>query len=93
MALENFVEMRDKVADAGFLFKKKVEHKLGNAFPSKFLSRYEMVSFTNYPYKEALRRGMLNDKICAELMQGIEDMDAEKIDLKKAEELIDKYLS
>jgi kynurenine 3-monooxygenase len=69
MALENFIEMRDKVGDAHFLFRKKVHHFLGNHFPGifyflenskcldRFISRYEMVSFTNVPYKEAKRLG------------------------------------
>lgn len=39
MALENFVEMRDKTADTVFLAKKKIESMLENAFPSRFRSR------------------------------------------------------
>jgi hypothetical protein len=33
MALENLVEMSAKTADPKFLFKKQVEHLLGNNFP------------------------------------------------------------
>jgi kynurenine 3-monooxygenase len=50
MAVENFVEMSAKTADPHFLFRKKLQHKLGNEFPAHFMSRYEMVSFSNLPY-------------------------------------------
>ena len=48
MAIENFVEMRDKTADENFLFRKEVAHKLGNTFPDKFLARYEQGMYRIY---------------------------------------------
>jgi kynurenine 3-monooxygenase len=98
MALENFIEMRDKVADPHFLLTKKVEHLLGNHFPGVFLSRYEYVSFTRTSYKKVYEIGLTNDRITSELLAGI-DVDHIKpeqvtqlIDLGKAKELIDRYL-
>jgi len=90
MAIENLTEMSEKTADPRFLFKKKVEHLLGNNFP-EFRSRYEMVSFSNIPYCEAVRIGEINDKITAELSQGVTDVS--QIDLKKAKQLIETFLS
>jgi len=91
MALENFIEMRDRVADPEFLFNKKVQHLLGNEFPGRFNSRYELVSFSNLPYQEALRLGKIGDMITSELTKD-SGGDINKIDLKKAKELIDKFL-
>lgn len=56
MALENFVEMRDKVASRAFLWKKKFEHAMHGLFPNLFVPLYHMVSFTTIPYAEARAR-------------------------------------
>lgn len=56
MAQENFIEMRDKVASPTFRASKKVEHALERALPGKYMSRYEMVSFTTIPYAEVIER-------------------------------------
>ncbi|MEH1128164.1 NAD(P)/FAD-dependent oxidoreductase [Micromonospora sp. CPCC 206061] len=56
MALDNFVEMRDKVASPVFRFGKSVEHALERVLPGRYVSRYELVSFTTTPYAEVRRR-------------------------------------
>ena len=56
MALDNFVEMRDRVASPVFRLAKRVEHGLERALPGVYLSRYELVSFTTTPYAEVRRR-------------------------------------
>ena len=56
MALDNFVEMRDRVASPLFRLAKRVEHGLEKAFPGVYRSRYELVSFTTTPYAEVRRR-------------------------------------
>eukprot|EP01116_Phalansterium_solitarium_P006526 TRINITY_DN18852_c0_g1_i1.p1 TRINITY_DN18852_c0_g1~~TRINITY_DN18852_c0_g1_i1.p1 ORF type:complete len:459 (+),score=168.34 TRINITY_DN18852_c0_g1_i1:73-1449(+) len=89
MALENHIEMRDKVADKLFQLRKKVEALLGTTFPGRFNSRYEMVSFSTIPYRETQRLGLINDEICEELMKGIDDV--KDVDLEKAKALIGKY--
>jgi kynurenine 3-monooxygenase len=55
LALLNFVEMRDKVADPVFLERKKIEKELGKRYPDQFISVYEMVSFSHTPYDTAIR--------------------------------------
>lgn len=55
LALQNFIEMRDKVADPAFLERKKIEKELGRRYPEQFTSVYEMVSFTHTPYEDAMR--------------------------------------
>jgi kynurenine 3-monooxygenase len=59
MALENFVEMRDKVASPIYKTRIRIEHAVERAFPGKYMSRYEMVSFTTIPYAQVQRRARL----------------------------------
>ena len=54
LALMNFIEMRDKVAGAQFLLRKKIEAYLHERFPKDFRSVYSMVSFSHVPYSTAL---------------------------------------
>lgn len=54
LALMNFIEMRDKVADPMFLLWKKIEQHLHQKFPDEFQSVYSMVSFSHIPYSRAL---------------------------------------
>ncbi|MFC3500899.1 FAD-dependent oxidoreductase [Micromonospora krabiensis] len=56
MALTNFVEMRDKVASPLFQARKRVEHALERALPGRYVSQYELVSFSTTPYAEVRRR-------------------------------------
>jgi kynurenine 3-monooxygenase len=56
MALANFVEMRDKVASPVFRLGKRVEHGLERLFPGRYISRYELVSFTTTPYAQIQQR-------------------------------------
>jgi kynurenine 3-monooxygenase len=56
MALENFVEMRDKVASPVYRATKRVEHALERALPGRYVSRYELVSFSTVPYADVRRR-------------------------------------
>jgi kynurenine 3-monooxygenase len=63
LALQNFVEMRDKTASRAFRAKKKLDHALEGLLPGKYLPLYTMVSFTRIPYAEAQRRARLQDAI------------------------------
>jgi kynurenine 3-monooxygenase len=63
LALENFIEMRDKTASKTFRAKKKLDHFLEAALPRIYLPLYTMVTFTRIPYAEARRRARLQDRI------------------------------
>ena len=63
LALENFIEMRDKTASRAFRAKKKLDHFLEAALPGIYLPLYTMVTFTQIPYSEAARRAQLQDRI------------------------------
>jgi kynurenine 3-monooxygenase len=63
LALENFIEMRDKTASRTFRAKKKLDHFLEAALPGIYLPLYTMVTFTGIPYAEAARRARVQDRI------------------------------
>jgi kynurenine 3-monooxygenase len=70
LALDNFVEMRDLVADAEFLLRKKIEAKLHELYPDKWIPLYSMVTFhDNMRYSEAYQIGQRQKKIMDEVMQ------------------------
>lgn len=70
MALENFVEMRDKVASPVFQLRKKLEHVLEGALPGRYVSRYELVSFSTTPYAEVQRRVRRQQRIVGAVVGG-----------------------
>ena len=91
MAIENFVEMRDRVADSRFLLRKKVELALEAKYPQLFVPRYAMVTFHRIPYSVALARGAVQDRMLAELSAGIDRV--EDLDWKRADKLIRRDLT
>ena len=56
LAVENFLEMRDKVASPRFHARKRFEKLLHALLPRWFVPLYTMVSFTRIPYAEARAR-------------------------------------
>lgn len=70
LALNNFIEMRDLVGDPQFLLRKKIEAKINELYPEKWIPLYSMVTFSpKIRYSEALAIGKKQDKIMAEVMQ------------------------
>ena len=63
LAIENFIEMRDKTASRAFRAKKKLDHLLEALLPGIYLPLYTMVTFTRIPYAEAARRAQRQDRI------------------------------
>jgi kynurenine 3-monooxygenase len=63
LAIENFIEMRDKTASRAFRAKKKLNHLLEATLPGIYLPLYTMVTFTRIPYAEAARRARRQDRI------------------------------
>jgi kynurenine 3-monooxygenase len=69
MALNNFIEMRDKVADPKFLLQKKIEARLHEKYPDKWIPAYSQVTFSpQIRYSEALERGRKQDAIMQQVM-------------------------
>jgi kynurenine 3-monooxygenase len=63
LAVQNFIEMRDKTASKTFRAKKKLDHLLEGLLPGIYLPLYTMVTFTRMPYADAARRAGLQDRI------------------------------
>ena len=87
MALENFVEMRDKVADEKFQFRKKVESIVEKNFPELYRSRYGMITYTLIPYAVAQQAGVKQNVMLDQLSQGLTSPD--QVDLAKAKQLLE----
>ena len=86
LALDNFIEMRDKVGDKAWVFKKSLEHLLEKEFPESYVSRYELISFSRVPYAEAQQTGEINAGILEELASGLSS--PESFDRNLAKSLI-----
>ncbi|MFZ1369265.1 MAG: NAD(P)/FAD-dependent oxidoreductase [Ferruginibacter sp.] len=90
LALNNFVEMRDKVADPRFLLQKKIEAAFSKKYPDKWIPAYAQVTFSPHiRYSQALVNGQKQEAIMQEIMAlpGIEnrwaDEEIEKMILEK----------
>lgn len=91
MALENYVEMRDAVADDRFQLMKQVERLLAARHPDRFVPRYTMVSFRRVPYAQAMARGVVQARILRDLTEAITD--AAAVDMHAADQRILAELS
>jgi len=69
LAVNNFFEMRDKVADPKFLLQKKIEARLHEKHPDKWIPAYSQVTFNpQIRYSEALKRGRRQEMIMQQIM-------------------------
>ena len=86
LAVMNFVEMRDLVGSKEFLLRKKIEARIHDKFPDKWLPLYSQVTFSDIPYSVALANGKKQDEIMRKVMNlsGIE----EKWDSSEVETMI-----
>jgi kynurenine 3-monooxygenase len=91
LAVENFVEMRDRVGDPRFLFRKRVEFALQERFPDHFVPKYSMVTFLRVPYATARKRGQVQDRILSELCEHIDRV--EELDWARADKMIYEQLT
>lgn len=65
LALENFLEMRDKTASRWFHLYKRAERTLHRALPGWYTPLYTFISFTTVPYAESVRRARRANRIAA----------------------------
>jgi kynurenine 3-monooxygenase len=82
LAVENFYEMRDKVADPVFQRKRKLEHLIENRY-ANYRSKYALVTFSpDVPYSYAKSQGNKQDEYLMNLCrdnESVENLDIEKI--------------
>jgi kynurenine 3-monooxygenase len=71
LAINNFTEMRDRTADPKFLLQKKIEAALHAKYPEQWIPAYTQVTFSPHiRYSEARERGLLQEEIMKEVMEG-----------------------
>ena len=69
MALNNFIEMRDKVADPSFLLQKKIEAKFSKKYPHLWTPAYAQVTFSpQIRYSTALKSSSQQESIMQHVM-------------------------
>ena len=69
LAIDNFHEMKDHVANPLFKEKRKIEMDLEKTFPKQYSSKYSLVTFNeNIGYNEAMKRGRAQDKALLNLI-------------------------
>jgi len=91
MALENYLEMRESVADPQFQLRQALSLELERRFPQRFIPRYSMVMFHHeIPYLTAQQRGAAQADILSDLMQGAAALS--DIDFGRAELAIEAKL-
>ena len=86
LAIENVLEMRYQVADPEFLRLREIEHQLQDRMPGRYLTRYQLVTFTRVPYRIALQAGRVQQEILSGLLRGDYGFD-------RAEQLVEERLT
>ncbi len=95
LAIENFYEMRDHVANPIFKKKRQIEMELEKNFPSAYFSKYSMVTFKEeMGYDEAKRIGNAQDKALLNLIvdkkiDGLNPKDIFKLVNKEVAEILE----
>ncbi len=90
MALDNYLEMRDRVADPTYLLQRELEHELQARWPTRFVPHYTMVTFLHTPYAVALERTRLQQTLLANATAGLDSLDS--IDWAALEQLVHAQL-
>lgn len=69
LAIDNFHEMKDHVANPLFQEKRKIEMALESNFPQDYSSKYSLVTFNEHiGYREAMLKGRAQDKAILNLL-------------------------
>ena len=95
LAIDNFHEMKDHVANPIFKQKRKLEMDLEKTFPSEYFSKYSMVTFNeDIPYAEAMKKGRAQDKALLNMVadNDLADISDLKEVLKKVQEETNEIL-
>ena len=91
MALENYLEMRELVADPHFLLQQSLALELERRYPRRFIPRYSMVMFHHeISYRTAQERGRVQAQILAELTR--EAASLADVDYARAARLVEAEL-
>lgn len=94
LAIDNFYEMRDHVANDLFLEKRKIEMALEKNFPEDYASKYSMVTFReDMDYLEAMVLGRAQDKALLNLIADKDIKTDGDLDKNQLESILKKIKS
>ncbi|NTX31834.1 FAD-dependent monooxygenase [Burkholderia pyrrocinia] len=91
MALENYVEMRARVATPAYALERELSAWLAERHPERFVPRYSMVTFQHVPYALAYERGKIQADILRAGTAGCDTF--QQIDLRAVERDLHDRLS
>jgi len=92
MALENYLEMRERVVDPRFRLQQTLALELERRHPQRFIPRYSMVMFHHeISYRTAQLRGDIQTRLLAELTANAATL--QDIDYERASREINRELS
>jgi kynurenine 3-monooxygenase len=92
MALENYLEMRERVADPRFLMQRSLALELERRFPNRFIPRYSMVMFHHeIPYRVAAERGAVQSRLLEALCAEVSTLG--EVDYARAQREIESQLA
>jgi kynurenine 3-monooxygenase len=69
LSLDNYLVMRDYVADPAFLLRKKIEAKFSEQYPDKWMPLYSQVTFSTIRYSVAYKQGQIQTEIMDQVMR------------------------
>lgn len=69
LSLQNYIVMRDKVADPDFLLLQKIERRINYLYPQSYFPLYSMVSFTDIEYSVAFQKGNEQEQMIKQLIE------------------------
>ena len=69
LSLDNYYVMSADVADEQFLLQKKIEAKLHEKHPDKWMPLYSQVTFSHIPYSKAYAQGKKQDAIMKQVLK------------------------
>ncbi len=75
MALENYIEMRDRVDDPDYKRRRAIEAELQRRHPHRFMPRYALVTFSALPYADCESVGARQAAFVADLLHRYGDVD------------------
>lgn len=97
LALDNFDEMRSKVADPRFILLKKLDAFIMDKFPNKYRTRYTLVMYSFNPYSVCQRIGEIQNEFLEKVAQRFEitqdSCDFDMINLEELEKMVDEIIS
>jgi kynurenine 3-monooxygenase len=95
LALEHFHELRYLVGDPHFLLRKRIERRINELFPDVYIPLYNLISFTDVSYVEALRRDREQRTLIDRVLESpeiLEHLDSDEI-RGRIERLLEETLS